>query len=225
MEQAPEAPVYGPDFYKWCGQANALIREVDLSVTAEFGNALNRLTTTEVHSERALAFERMMMLVHKALGIAELHAPPGVQGTFIPVGNAFDAYAALAKVLGTARSDVFLVDPYMDATILTDYAGSVPESARLRLLTASDRVKPDLQPAAARWKQQYPQRPLELRLAQPKMLHDRVILVDGSSAWTVTQSLKDLAKRSPAEIIRADDTAALKIEAYESIWAAAVTVV
>jgi len=53
----------------------------------------------------------------------------------------------------------------------------------------------------------------------PKTLHDRAIFVDKAKAWTLTQSLKDFAKRSPAEIVRADDTAALKIAAYEAIWA------
>jgi hypothetical protein len=50
------------------------------------------------------------------------------------------------------------------------------------------------------------------------MLHDRVILIDGTAAWTLTQSIKDFAKRSPAEIVRAEDTASLKIAAYEDIW-------
>jgi len=44
------------------------------------------------------------------------------------------------------------------------------------------------------------------------------------TAWILTQSLKDFAKRAPAEIVRADDTAALKIDAYEAIWASAVVV-
>jgi hypothetical protein len=62
-------------------------------------------------------------------------------------------------------------------------------------------------------------------MAQPKSLHDRVALIDKSIAWTVTQSFKDFAKRSPAEIVRADDTASLKIPHYENIWAAATVVV
>jgi fructose-specific component phosphotransferase system IIB-like protein len=38
------------------------------------------------------------------------------------------------------------------------------------------------------------------------------------TAYTLTQSLNAFAKRSPAEIIKADDTANLKIAAYEDIW-------
>lgn len=68
-------------------------------------------------------------------------------------------------------------------------------------------------------------RPLSVRFAPQKALHDRAIFIDNAKAWTLTQSLKDFAKRSPAEIVRADDTAALKISAYEAIWAGARTIV
>lgn len=108
--------------------------------------------------------------------------------------------------------------PYMDDTALLDFAGAVPGNVALRLLSDSSTAKPALGPAAAKWKSQYPQRSLMVRLAPARTLHDRAILVDGKQAWTVTQSLKDLAKRSPAEIVRADDTASLKIAAYELIW-------
>jgi hypothetical protein len=111
-----------------------------------------------------------------------------------------------------------LVDPYLDESVLTDFAGSMQESVPLRLLTDQVTVKPSLAPAVLRWQAQYANRPLEARLAAPKALHDRSIFIDGTQAWSVTQSLKDLAKRSPGEIVRADDTATLKIAAYEAIW-------
>ncbi|BAM92882.1 hypothetical protein S58_69160 [Bradyrhizobium oligotrophicum S58] len=38
-------------------------------------------------------------------------------------------------------------------------------------------------------------------------------------AWTLTQSLKDFAARSPATIVKVDaETAALKVSAYGAIW-------
>jgi hypothetical protein len=37
--------------------------------------------------------------------------------------------------------------------------------------------------------------------------------------------MKDFAKRAAAEIVRADSIAALKLQAYEEIWAAATTLV
>ncbi|WP_434874842.1 phosphatidylserine/phosphatidylglycerophosphate/cardiolipin synthase family protein [Bradyrhizobium oligotrophicum] len=169
-------------------------------------------------------FQSLVLTLYQALAVAELRAPRTAQGAFIPVGNTFDAFAAVSKIFGSATTDVFIVDPYMDDSVLTDFAGTVPEGVSLRLLTDQATVKPSLAPAVLRWQVQFPTRPLDARLAGAKVLHDRAIFVDGTEAWTVTQSLKDLAKRSPAEIVRADDIATLKIAAYEAIWSGAVVV-
>ena len=86
--------------------------------------------------------------------------------------------------------------------------------------------KATLKPAAEKWISQYgDRRPLSVRLAPAKSIHDRAIFIDQRGAWTITQSLKDLAKRAPAEIIRADSIAALKVEAYEQIWVTSVSLV
>src|SRR5205814_5682968 len=106
---------------------------------------------------------------------------------FIPAGNSFDAFAALSKVLQTAAQDVLMVDPYMDETALTEFGGAVAQNVRLRLMADEKDCKPTLQPAAAKWVQQYgATRPLLLRLAPPKSLHDRAIFIDQKVAWTLT---------------------------------------
>ena len=74
--------------------------------------------------------------------------------------------------------------------------------------------------ANERWQQQYAStRPLTVKLAAPRSLHDRLIIIDGSTVYVSTQSLNALAVRSPASIMRADpEMAQLKIEAYQLIW-------
>jgi len=225
IEIAPPPPLYGtlsPELMKWTGQASALVSAGgDFLLQAEISLAIDGLQ----YPTRADSFQKIMITLYKALAAAELAAPPSAQGAFIPVGNSFDAFSAVAKILGSAMKDVFLVDPYMDDTVLTDFGGSVADGVPLRFLTDVATVKPSLAPAASRWRAQYPSRPLSVRLASSRTLNDRAIFVDNIKAWTVTQSLKDLAKRSPAEIVRADDTAALKIAAYEAIWMTATVVI
>ncbi|WP_338306784.1 phosphatidylserine/phosphatidylglycerophosphate/cardiolipin synthase family protein [Bradyrhizobium sp. TM233] len=200
----------------WLGRAEALVvSSGDLDARMEFALAKQGLSQPPA---RAMAQQRLMLTLYKVLAAAELASPPGAQGAFIPVGNSFDAYAAIAKVISAAKQDVLIVDPYMDDAVLTDFGGTLSEGVVLRLLTDQGTVKPNLTPAAQRWKTQFGRRPLEVRLAPQKALHDRAIFIDRSEAWTVTQSLKDLAKRSPAEIVRADDIAPLKIASYEVIW-------
>jgi hypothetical protein len=200
----------------WLGRAEALVVESrDTVAEAEFAAARGSLIYPTM---RGTGHQGVMMALYRVLASAELASPPAAQGAFIPVGNAFDAYAAVAKIFSAATTDIFVIDPYMDDTTLLDFAGAVPDNVALRLLSDTGTVKAALGPAATKWKVQYPLRKLEVRLAPARALHDRAILIDGKDAWTVTQSLKDLAKRSPAEIVRAVDTAALKIAAYEQIW-------
>ncbi|WMT71061.1 phosphatidylserine/phosphatidylglycerophosphate/cardiolipin synthase family protein [Bradyrhizobium sp. Ash2021] len=207
------------DQLTWLGRAEALIAVCgDMLIQAEFAAARATLAQSTM---RQSGFQDLMMALYRALAKAELAAPAGAQGAFIPVGGSFDAYAALAKVFSQAQFDLLVVDPYMDDSVLLEFGGAVPETVTLRLLSDQATAKQSLEPAAKRWKAQYPNRSLQVRLTPARGLHDRVILVDGKEAWTITQSLKDLAKRSPAEIVRANDIAALKITAYEQIWTTA----
>ncbi len=187
IETAPNFNFMGDlaaEHLQWIGRANVLIKASgDISLQAEFSIASGAMSGPR----RGEATKKAMMVLYKVLADAELRAPAGAQGAFIPVGNSFDAFAALTKVLSAATRDILIVDPYLDETVLTDFSGAVPVG-------------------------------VGLRLAAPRMLHDRVILIDGTAAWTLTQSIKDFAKRSPAEIVRAEDTASLKIAAYEDIW-------
>jgi hypothetical protein len=158
--------------------------------------------------------------LYQALALAERDAPAQNQGAFIPAGNAFDAMSAVGKVLERASNSIRIVDPYMDCKVLTDFAVLAKEGVLIQLLTDQGTHKPSFQPAVDNWKIQYcSSRPLEARLAPPRTLHDRVMFIDGSDAWTLTQSLNAFATRSPASIVRVDaDTAALKIAAYDDLW-------
>jgi hypothetical protein len=158
------------------------------------------------------------------LAVAELNAPAAAQGAFIPAGSAFDGFAAVGKVLSAAKGRLLIVDPYLDEKVLTDFAPLASEGVAICLLADQQSVKPSLQPAATRWSAQYgAKRPLEVKLAPPRALHDRLIIVDGNEAWDLTQSLNAFAVRSPATIVRSGpEQAALKIPYYESIWASEV---
>jgi hypothetical protein len=188
----------------------------------DWRTAVERLGT--VYSDTAL--ETIRRILYRVLASAELRAPAGVKGKFIPTGGSFDAFAAIAKILQSATRDIFIVDPYMDETALTEFGQAAPQGVPMRLLADAKDHKPTLAPAAQKWAAQYgAARPLAVRLAPERTLHDRAIFIDGKGAWALTQSLKDFAKRAPGEIVRADDTAPLKIAAYEAIWTSAAVVV
>jgi hypothetical protein len=205
-----------PATLHWLGRSHALVKAVNVGVDAiSFTSAVDKMRTAAWESGVLEVFQ----LLYRALGHCELHLPAGSAGSFIPVGNSFDAFAALSKIFAAATIDVMIVDPYMDRAALVDFGLAVPEGVPLRLLADTKDHKATLQPAAQKWIIQYgTNRPLSVRLAPARSLHDRAIFINRQDAWTITQSLKDFAKRAPAEIVRVDSIATLKIDAYEAIW-------
>ena len=223
VETMPDFAAPGPvpaATQQWLGRAAALVEDIgDLADIATLKVAANHLGSSS-------STQQIIAVIHRALARAELLAPISAQGAFIAAGTPFDAFAAVAKILGTVQRGVLIVDPYMDEKALTDFVSVVPEGCAVRLLADQQSHKPSLKPAVARWASQYgAKRPLEARLATAKSLHDRLIVVDGKEAWTLTQSFNALAARSPASIGRADiETAKLKIAAYETMWQAASSI-
>jgi hypothetical protein len=202
----------------WLGRAGALIAEAgDNSDIVLFKTAVGALTTMVTRNK---AGQDIALILYRALAVAEVRAPVSAQGTFVAAGNSFDAFAAMGKVLGTATRDILVVDPYLDEKALTDFAPLAHEGVSIRLLADGSAPKPTLIPASKRWATQYgATRPLEVRLAPARTLHDRVIITDAVSAWVLTQSLNAFAGRSPASIVRVDqETATLKVSAYDAIW-------
>jgi hypothetical protein len=207
------------EMHEWMGRAVALVELVDNLDAVTLKHACRDLSTSALRGRNA---EMIAAIVHYALAKAELNAPVGLQGAFIAAGSTFDAYAAVGKVLAMAKAEVLMVDPYADAKVLTDYGVLAKGNISVRLLSDTAYCyQATLKPAAQRWKQQFGAlRPLEVRLAPARALHDRLIQVDGSTVWVLGQSFKDLAARSHTSLVRMDDpeSAALKIAAYASLW-------
>jgi len=211
-----------PEKQLWLGRAVALVEAGGSTLDAiELMDAAKRLDNAHDGLRRHHS-DRIAQLLFRALARAELKAPAAAQGAFVPAGNVLDAFAMVAKILGETKGDVLIVDRYANDKVLTDFAVLAPENVTMRLLT-TEQYKASLQPAAEHWRRQYRQnRPLEIRVASPKQLHDRLIVVDNKTAWTLGQSLKDLAVTSPTTIIRTPpDLATAKIEAYADLWTAA----
>ncbi|MNJ40889.1 hypothetical protein D3C77_357940 [compost metagenome] len=210
-----------PEGQQWLGRAAALIEQGgNFAEIATFNVATQNLHSTRSYVDHV---QSMTAILYRTLARVELQASPSVRGAFIPVGEAFSAFTALAKILTGARSAVMFVDPFADANLLTDFTVLVPEGIPMRILADASGGKPALAPAVRNWAQQYGSaRPLEARLAPSRSLHDRLIIIDGRDSWSLGQSFNALAARAPTSLLRADvETALLKIQAHVQIWEAA----
>jgi hypothetical protein len=215
-------PPLTPDQMLWLGRAEALITEVfGASVSIEFLHIREQL---EEHL--SWAADEIMKHLYRALAAIEMELPTPATGAFIPAGNTFDALKAVQRVFEEAKADILIVDPYLDEKILTEFALLAPSGILLRLLTDAGSHKPSLIPAITHFKKQYGNdRPLEVRGAAAKSLHDRMVAIDGRRIWTVGQSFNALAARAPTSFVEVDqETAALKMAAYEAIWQSAAPI-
>jgi hypothetical protein len=68
--------------------------------------------------------------VFRALARAEAAVPAATRGGFIAAGAAFDALAVVGKVPSSAGRYVLIVDSYMDAKALTDFAPMAPPACQ-----------------------------------------------------------------------------------------------
>ena len=155
--------------------------------------------------------------LHRSVAVLELKLPAAYRGAFIPVGHAFGTLAAVASIIGEAKEEVFFVDPYASEKILLNYAVQAAEEVRIKVLASAKVKRPGLLPAGEAWVEQHRDaRPLVLRGALGGVLHDRAIVIDGTVAWSASQSIDEIAARAAATINRmepiivTDQMAALK---------------
>lgn len=204
----------------WLGRTSALVEATgNIADTILFNTAHGALGTS-LHQQNV---QTIISILHRALARAELAAPATAHGAFLAVGEPFAAFVAVGKILGSATKSTLIVDPYADANLVNEFALLAPEGVPVMILADMESHKPALRPAAAHFAKQYgPTRPLEVRLAPPRSLHDRVIFIDQSEAYILGQSFNALAKRSPTSLVRVDpETAAMKAGTYGSMWASA----
>ncbi len=150
--------------------------------------------------------------LNRLFEIAVLHN--NVNEIFIDVGKKFNFFKAISEIFSKATKEILIVDPYLDDKILTKYAESVTKGITIKLLSSKNK---NIKPAFEAWVKQYGnERPIELRIA-PKLLHDRLVIVDNKSAWILSQSFKDFSDRAYGNIMQSQDPA-LKINACNDIW-------
>ncbi len=203
--------------FKWLGQACTLVQQLgDTADSIMIRSASDHL----IGALRKTHAQQIMSIVHRSFATAELNAPVAIQGTFVPIGHAFDAFSSIGKIVATAKTNVMIVDPYMDEKTVSEFASLVPEKVSIQLLADEKDHKPSLLPAKAKWLLQYGSvRPLDVRLVSGRALHDRLISIDGTNIWSLSQSLNAFATRAPATILKVDaETAKMKIAAYNQIW-------
>jgi hypothetical protein len=220
IRDAPAFPYQGTlsdQDRRWLGKADALL-EASGAIPALFRFRTARQGLGSYTHSR----DNLLIPLHDAYSRIELMAPAALQGAFIPGGDTWNGYAALVRLFQRDCDNLLVVDPYLNAVIYTDLAPHSVARRGVRCLAAQrPQNHPGLLAAAGKWAADSisASHPVEVRYAPASSLHDRLIIIDGIEVWLISQSLKDIAKRSPASVSRADpDLSAMKVQHYEELW-------
>jgi hypothetical protein len=107
LETAPDFSTYQaciqPTAFQWLGRGHALVKAANVGAGYDaiaFTTAMDHMRTAGWNS----GVQQVFQILYRALGHCELQMPTGSTGSFVSVGNSFDAYSALSKIFAPATS-------------------------------------------------------------------------------------------------------------------------
>ena len=209
---------------RWLGRADAILSSAgNPNASGEFRVRREALGT--MMQDRG----KLLQPLYDVVSQLELLVPGALQGAFIPPGDAWNGYAALVKLMQNECDTLLIVDPYITADIFSEFMPHAVARSGTRLLTSKNRLRHEaLLASAEKWQETHTQsmHAVEIKYAPEGSLHDRLFIFDGNESWLVSQSIKDIAKKSAASVTRADaELAQLKSQHYEAVWAASTPIV
>jgi hypothetical protein len=103
-------------------------------------------------------------------------------------GQIYDAYSFIIGLIETAKTDIVLIDNYLDISVL-DMLSKKQDNVMVRLITniKTSLLQTDIQ----KFNQQYPL----LSIDFSDKIHDRFLLIDQTRLYHIGASLKDLGKK------------------------------
>lgn len=102
-------------------------------------------------------------------------------------GQIFDAYVFVNDLLKSAKSEVILIDNYIDETVLTIFSKYPNINFIILTKNISKQLKIDIEKYNAQYK--------KLQLKTSNKYHDRFLIIDNVNAYHIGASLKDLARK------------------------------
>ena len=218
LRTMPPAHTFGndtPDHFAWLGRALAVMNAWNpIKATLQF-----ELHIAKMNSMMALDVEAgvkgVLTMLNQARHDLRMQTV-GPLSVSVESGAVFDYFDEIRKAIETAKTDVFFVDPYLEAEFVSRYLPHVAQGVMVRLL-ARERM-PSLLSAVSLLRQQSGG-VIEVRSATG--FHDRYVIVDHSTCYHSGASFKDGAKKAPTTLTQIVDAFPAVLSTYEALWAGA----
>ena len=164
--------------------------EISIKIMDAFVKMRHTLLQNQGIIQRLEKVEHQQLIMSEQLnGVFLALAKPEaqIQGIFFD-GETFDAYHFVADLLRQAKKSVWLVDNYVDDTVLTLFSKCRPD-IEIRIFTKQ--ISKQLQLDVAKYQSQYHQ----IELKEFNRSHDRFLIIDCAELYHLGASLKDLGKK------------------------------
>jgi hypothetical protein len=132
-------------------------------------------------------------------------------------GETYDFYRDVRDIIETTKTEVFLIDAYVDEEALDLYLDKIPNDVKIRILT--NRPQGNFLAVAKKFKVK-PKVAFEVR--QSKDCHDRLFFID-DACWVTGQSVKDAGKK-PTYLVKIESNELFR-SVFEKLWGSAPTIV
>lgn len=205
----------GSEHYAWLGRASALVHSWDpIKATARFDSYVKQLGSGS-YLVVPQGAQGVITMLHQVRYDAILRSP-NPQSTNIASGSVFEYFDGVRKSIELAKSELFFVDPYLDAEFVSRYLPAVAQGVSIRLL-ANEKMA-SLVPAANLYQQQSG---VQLAVRSVSGLHDRYLFIDRTICYQSGASFKDGAKKAPTTFVQITDAFQAVFSTYETLWSSA----
>ena len=197
---------------EWLGRASAIIGNWSVAHTLEWNQKKGFL----VHSTggiRTRGMKGLKELLYQAKYTYMLDVPTS-GNVAIDAGMVYQYFDEIRKKIETAKSDIFFVDPYLDATFVSNYLPFVGQGVSVRLLTSKKSIS-TLMPAVGKFAIQ---NKLNVAVRSTQNIHDRHVLIDNLACYQSGASIKDGGRNKPTTLVEICDTFEAVRDTYEKIW-------
>jgi hypothetical protein len=215
-ERSPNFDDYRPsskEHLVWLGRGHALISRWNSLEAISFKYAADSMSMDLLRNNM---IAKILGIIQRAIADLELKVPQNKNLVF-SVDDVYSFFKEMNKVISSANKTIFIIDPYLDHTVVDHYLEARQPDVKVRLLLSS-KVKEQikvLKPVIEKYNTQYGD---VVEIRKSTKLHDRVIFVDNDVCWVLGQSLKDAAAKPTYLLPLSPDVISAKLKDYEYIW-------
>lgn len=198
---------------QWAGRTKALVRRWDDFKAIPTVGSINSLLSPATPWQMRVGDYRQIRSALHEIQLDLQMKTAGPLAISIPAANPFDYFDEIRKIVLAAKTDLFVVDPYLGPDFVSKFLTQLGPGVPIRLLGRKymDALVPAVQALVA-------QNGLSVQIRHSPDFHDRFVFVDQVACYQSGASFQDGAIRTPTTLTQITDAVDQVLNIYETLW-------